>query len=64
VPYLDFEAAVPKTLEYFSDDVHLRKPANAILAKIAADAIDAARLIDASQPVTGDAPQTSRKHKS
>jgi GDSL-like lipase/acylhydrolase family protein len=40
VPFLDFESAVPKTGEYFSDDVHMRKAANAILAKIAADGVE------------------------
>ncbi len=38
--FVDFEAAVPRTAEHFSDDVHLRRTGNAILAKVAADAID------------------------
>ncbi len=46
VPFLDFESAVPKSAEYFSDDVHMRRAANAILATIAADAIDAARWLE------------------
>lgn len=46
VPFIDFEAAVPKTFEYFSDDVHMRRSANEILAKAAADAIDAAHLLE------------------
>lgn len=45
VPFVDFEAAVPKTLEYFSDDVHMRRSANELIAKAAADAIDAAHLV-------------------
>lgn len=47
VPFLDFEAAVPKTPDYFSDDVHLRQAANAILAKTVADYIDSQKLIEA-----------------
>lgn len=39
VPYLDFDAAVPKTREYFFDDVHLRGRGNERIAAIAADAI-------------------------
>ena len=39
VPYLEFEAAVPKTREFFSDDVHLRGRGNERIAAIAADAI-------------------------
>lgn len=46
VPFIDFEAAVPKTFEYFSDDVHMRRSANEILARVAADAIDAAHLVE------------------
>lgn len=45
VTFMDFEAKVPKTLEHFTDDVHMTKKANAILAGVAADAIDAAHLI-------------------
>ncbi len=52
VPFVDFDAAVPKTPEYFSDDVHMRKAANAILARLAADAIDADHLVEAA--ATGD----------
>ncbi len=48
VPFLDFEGAVPKTAEYFSDDVHMRKGANTIVARVAADAIDAAGLVEAA----------------
>lgn len=48
VPFIDFAAAVPKTVEYFVDDVHMKKSANAILAAKAADAIDAAGLVEAS----------------
>ncbi|MDM7925583.1 MAG: SGNH/GDSL hydrolase family protein [bacterium] len=32
VPWLDLEAAVPKTLEYFKDDVHYRDPAYDLVA--------------------------------
>ena len=42
VTFVDFEAAVPKNAEHFSDDVHLRRAGNAILAKMAAEAIDKA----------------------
>jgi lysophospholipase L1-like esterase len=48
VPFIDFAAAVPKTLEYFVDDVHMKKNANAILAGKAADAIDASGLVEAA----------------
>ena len=37
VPFLDFEAAVPKDGRYFSDDVHLTAAANEVLAKLAFD---------------------------
>jgi hypothetical protein len=46
VRFLDFDAAVPKTSAYFSDDAHLRRDGNVILARVAADAIDADNLID------------------
>jgi hypothetical protein len=36
---------VPKTASYFSDDAHLLRAGNEILAKLAADAIDADDLI-------------------
>jgi hypothetical protein len=39
VPYLDFDAAVPKTRDYFLDDVHLRGRGNERIAAVAADAI-------------------------
>ncbi|HEX5070892.1 MAG TPA: SGNH/GDSL hydrolase family protein [Vicinamibacterales bacterium] len=42
VPFIDFASAVPKTREYFSDDVHLKKAGNAVLAQKAAEAIEAA----------------------
>lgn len=45
VPFIDFASAVPKTAEYFVDDVHMKKAGNAILARKAADAIGAAGLI-------------------
>jgi len=45
VPFIDFAGAVPKTREYFGDDVHLKKAGNAILAQKAAEAITAAGLI-------------------
>jgi hypothetical protein len=47
VPFLDFEANVPKTTGFFSDDVHLRRPANEILARMVADAVDAEGIVDA-----------------
>jgi lysophospholipase L1-like esterase len=37
VPFLDFERAVPKTREYFSDDVHLTAAGNEILARMVFD---------------------------
>jgi lysophospholipase L1-like esterase len=49
VRFVDFEAAVPKTAAYFSDDAHLRRAGNEILAKLAADAIDADGLIARAQ---------------
>ncbi len=45
VPFVDFEAAVPKTAAYFTDDAHLTRAGNEILARLAADAIDAGGLI-------------------
>ena len=39
VPYLDFAGAVPKTRDYFIDDVHMRANANRLIAGVAADAI-------------------------
>jgi lysophospholipase L1-like esterase len=45
VAFLDFESKVPKTLEYFTDDVHMTKKANGVISAIAADAIEAAHLI-------------------
>ena len=36
VPVLDFEAAVPKSLKYFQDDVHLTHEGNDVLARTAA----------------------------
>jgi lysophospholipase L1-like esterase len=50
VPFLDFESAVPKTGEYFSDDVHLRASANRILARIVFDWIVAEKLINPQLP--------------
>jgi lysophospholipase L1-like esterase len=46
VRFLDFDAAVPKTSAHFSDDAHLRRAGNEILARLAADAIDADNLVD------------------
>lgn len=37
MPFLDFDAAVPRTTDYFSDDVHMRDPAYEILAQMAFD---------------------------
>jgi hypothetical protein len=48
VPFIDFAAAVPKTREYFGDDVHLKKAGNVILAQKAAEAIEAAGLVTAT----------------
>jgi lysophospholipase L1-like esterase len=48
VPFIDFAAAVPKTTEYFGDDVHLKKKGNAVLAQKAAEAIEAAGLVTAT----------------
>ena len=45
VRFLDFDAAVPKTSAYFTDDAHLTREGNEILARVAADAIDAEKLI-------------------
>jgi lysophospholipase L1-like esterase len=36
-PFLDFDAAVPRTTEYFSDDVHMKDAAYEILARMAFD---------------------------
>ena len=46
VRFIDFEAAVPKTTAYFTDDAHLSRAGNEILARLAADAIDADQLIE------------------
>ena len=54
VPFIDFADAVPRTSAHFTDDVHMTKRANAILAERAADAIVAARLIETA--VAGAAP--------
>ena len=37
VPFLDFEAAVPKDGRHFSDDVHMTAAANEIVAKVVFD---------------------------
>ena len=52
VRFLDFDAAVPKTASYFTDDAHLTRAGNEILARVAADAIDAENLVERarSQP--------------
>lgn len=46
-PFFDLEAAVPKTLEYFSDDVHMRREANVVLATKLFDYIEANHLVEA-----------------
>lgn len=46
IPFIDFAEAVPKTMEYFRDDVHLTRKGNAILAERAADAIVQGRFIE------------------
>ena len=48
VPFLDFAAAVPKTPAHFIDDVHMTSRANAILAEMVADRIEAAGLVPAA----------------
>ena len=48
VPYLDFAAAVPKTTEFFIDDVHMKKAGNALVAARAAEAIIASGMIEAA----------------
>jgi lysophospholipase L1-like esterase len=45
VRFVDFDSGVPKTAEYFTDDAHLTRAGNEILARLAADAIDADDLI-------------------
>jgi lysophospholipase L1-like esterase len=45
ITFVDAAAAVPKTLQHFSDDVHLRAAGNAILAREIADAIERQGLI-------------------
>jgi lysophospholipase L1-like esterase len=45
VRFLDFDAGVPKTTANFTDDAHLTRAGNEILARLAADAIDADDLI-------------------
>jgi len=52
-PFIDFAAAVPKTLQYFVDDVHLKAAGNAILAREAANAIDAAGLVQRAAAAPG-----------
>jgi lysophospholipase L1-like esterase len=53
VRFLDFDAAVPKTAAHFTDDVHLTRAGNEILARVVADAIDAEGLIErAKSPST------------
>lgn len=37
VPFVDFAAVVPRTAEYFTDDVHLRKAGNEVLAQTFGD---------------------------
>jgi lysophospholipase L1-like esterase len=46
VAFVDFAASVPKTTTYFTDDVHLTKAGNEILASAAAEMIQSARLIE------------------
>ena len=48
VPFVDFASAVPKTREYFADDVHLKKAGNVVLAQKAAEAIEDAHLVPSS----------------
>ncbi len=48
VPFVDFESQVPKTAEYFNDDVHMRRAGNAILAGMAADAVDRLGVVPAA----------------
>jgi len=48
VPYLDFAGAVPKTTEFFIDDVHMRKAGNALIAAKAAEAIVASGMVEAA----------------
>jgi hypothetical protein len=55
VPFIDFAAAVPKTPEYFGDDVHMKKSGNVILAQQAAAAIEAAGLVPAAVSPSGRA---------
>jgi len=50
VPFLDFEAAVPKKAEYFSDDVHLTAAGNDILARRAFEWIVAEGLLESRRP--------------
>jgi lysophospholipase L1-like esterase len=50
VPFLDFEAAVPKNGTYFSDDVHMTAAANEILAKMALDWLVASPSFGGSLP--------------
>ncbi len=45
VPFVDLVSVVPKTAEYFSDDVHLRGSGNRIVATRLADTIDALGLL-------------------
>jgi lysophospholipase L1-like esterase len=45
VRFVDFDTGVPKTLANFTDDAHLTRAGNEILARLAADAIDADGLI-------------------
>jgi lysophospholipase L1-like esterase len=46
LPFLDFEARVPKTDEYFFDDVHMTEAGHEILASVVFDWIVRARAIE------------------
>lgn len=46
VPLIDLEAVVPKTGEYFLDDVHYTKKANALVAKSIHEFLESSQLLD------------------
>ena len=53
VPYVDLEAEVPKTLEYFLDGVHYTPRGNAVIGQALADAVVHGRYIEEKFPDTG-----------
>ena len=46
VPFIDFAGTVPRTAQFFSDDVHLRPAGNRLVAERAVDLIEQMHLIN------------------